>query len=791
MKKLPEDTVYFYVSYNHPKKYEIGKAIIEPVYEALRKNGVAVAKLVTFDDASLRVYFHNSPFHCGVIFRDYFLSIPVVSHKVTEDDRNRPTFRHGIMVNNALMLGLEDFVHGTDVGKRYGIEMISDTYDQRRLLLHEAQKSILVDSTEESPPKSEPYKDFFSLARNVLEKRGGLIIGEDHSDIAPKKELIQFLEEQKNFPEDARIKTLYLEHLLADDHQALLDDYAMHPDSLMPYELFAYLSNLDQGNGIVKNYPYNFRGLVECAIKNEVRVVCIDTSLSYIRQDYQKYDPDEYIARRYFLMNYLAKKTIEYDASHHEGNFVVLNGFGHVGNREIKYDSENVIGTVAGLDYLLKIPSVSVREGDYDNSISSDWIDEYLGNWVYSCKTVKPSSLLMTEIDYDRNRRLIGQLNKSIDEGLGANELLDQLSPECKSEVDQFDCVMHGMMSNIMSYKTVESQALRLQTYGKVACVVLNNLHGRENKENAQHALDIFAEKYSRLSNSLVPALKIVIADLVTAFTTTSLGHDQVYDFCYDLLLARGRANLLTTIDLVLVGILNDTKPKLLSDFNYFSHPVLVEHHFGLLSEIKKEQPGVFAMQIMTCSMQLPLDKIDKKNIKPLAKRRSEFSDFLTRRRMKKRGSGSSDSPMEDYYCRLQTVDRLIDFILKITNYYWFVTDNSKLRNELKGFINRLEHCKSVLKHNYTADADKETFRKQERVVRQLSYDFYRTLISHLKLNDELVDEFQEALRHSSKDLKRLQVLFDDHYKKIATSLNEQPYLDSTSESEGPVFGFK
>ena len=111
-------------------------------------------------------------------------------------------------------------------------------------------------------------------------------IGEDHFHAAPKR----FVMEQ--MPEYAKqgYKILFVEHFLYDEHQADLD--AFNQSGLMSRALSEYICKLNDGhmdqvdnndNGI-----HNYTGVLNAAQAHGIRVVALDTSLSYSFNSYEK-----------------------------------------------------------------------------------------------------------------------------------------------------------------------------------------------------------------------------------------------------------------------------------------------------------------------------------------------------------------------------------------------------------------------------------------------------------------------------------------------------------------------
>ncbi|MBI2512817.1 MAG: membrane-targeted effector domain-containing toxin [Opitutae bacterium] len=110
-----------------------------------------------------------------------------------------------------------------------------------------------------------------------------LVVGESHADVSPKRFLV---ENMKHFRK-AGFSTLFMEHLLAKEHSPLLDAYFAHPDAEMPKALAKYLDDLSEGQAGLRDPDpaYNYRTVVEQAKAHGLRVVPIDTALSYKSRD--------------------------------------------------------------------------------------------------------------------------------------------------------------------------------------------------------------------------------------------------------------------------------------------------------------------------------------------------------------------------------------------------------------------------------------------------------------------------------------------------------------------------
>lgn len=148
------------------------------------------------------------------------------------------------------------------------------------------------------------------IVEKLLEHARGLVIGEAHSDIGSKQWLIENMEllASKN------VKTLYMEHLLTDFHQAALDSYFQ--TGLMPKELERYLKVLDIGQMTDPLERYTFLEVVKAAAKQRIHVQAIDCMASYRLNGMTPITGEEHFVdehARQKMMNYFARTIIRTD----------------------------------------------------------------------------------------------------------------------------------------------------------------------------------------------------------------------------------------------------------------------------------------------------------------------------------------------------------------------------------------------------------------------------------------------------------------------------------------------
>ncbi|SEN63330.1 C-terminal region of Pasteurella multocida toxin residues 569-1285 [Pseudomonas sp. ok272] len=158
------------------------------------------------------------------------------------------------------------------------------------------------------------------IIKRLLKDTQKLVIGENHASIGSKQFLIENMEPLAK----QRVKTLYMEHLLTDFHQADLDLF--NRDGVLSDSLESYLKNLDKGHGTDPTTRFTFLELVKSAQKNHIRVQAIDCAASYRSTGILGASANY----RQKVMNYFAKTVIEADqAARGAHHWVTLVGDSH------------------------------------------------------------------------------------------------------------------------------------------------------------------------------------------------------------------------------------------------------------------------------------------------------------------------------------------------------------------------------------------------------------------------------------------------------------------------------
>lgn len=164
-----------------------------------------------------------------------------------------------------------------------------------------------------------------TIIKSLYKETRGLMIGENHSSIGSK----QFLIENMEVLSKQKIKTLYMEHLLTDFHQADLDIFNRSGD--LSEDLETYLKTLDQGHRTDPAGEFTFLEVIKAAQKNHIRIQAIDCAASYRSTGMMN------VSRNYrqAMMNYFAKTVIDSDqALRGPHNWIAFVGESHANNWE-------------------------------------------------------------------------------------------------------------------------------------------------------------------------------------------------------------------------------------------------------------------------------------------------------------------------------------------------------------------------------------------------------------------------------------------------------------------------
>jgi hypothetical protein len=199
-------------------------------------------------------------------------------------------------------------------------------------------------------PTFNPDASAEEIIEKILEHARGLVIGESHDAIGSKQWLIENMELLAN----KNVKTLYMEHLLTDFHQAALDGF--FETGTMTKDLESYLNALDVGNMTDPLGRYTFVQLVKQARQFRIRVQAIDCMASYRLNGMERVgslEPAVEPTARQKMMNYFARSIIRSDqALRGAHKWVALMGNSH----------SNTFEGVAGVSELEEAIGIRVED---------------------------------------------------------------------------------------------------------------------------------------------------------------------------------------------------------------------------------------------------------------------------------------------------------------------------------------------------------------------------------------------------------------------------------------------
>ncbi len=172
------------------------------------------------------------------------------------------------------------------------------------------------------PLAIDPIQSDSSILNALFSKKEGIVFGESRTQIESKKLLIENMSSLRS----AGVKTLYLEQLLSDVHQADIDAYLRASDAIMSPKLRAYLDDMSAGVGIDPDGPYTYHTLIERARRDRINVIALDCTASYKVSDLL----GDYPNARGQMMNYYASSTIsQHQAALGNTKWIALVGNSH------------------------------------------------------------------------------------------------------------------------------------------------------------------------------------------------------------------------------------------------------------------------------------------------------------------------------------------------------------------------------------------------------------------------------------------------------------------------------
>ncbi len=177
----------------------------------------------------------------------------------------------------------------------------------------------------------------------VKQNFDGLCIGEGHSQVTPKKFILDHLPEMAKMG----VTTFFIETLPFDTMQRYLDEYFASPSDTLPLPLEALLGMLDCSSYLSE--PYTYKALVRKAKSLGIRIVGIDTQAA--AATIEGLGEEHINSNRRKAMNYVAQKIIKHEKG--DGKYLVFLGAAH--GSQTLHEGETEAAS-PGVATLLQIP---------------------------------------------------------------------------------------------------------------------------------------------------------------------------------------------------------------------------------------------------------------------------------------------------------------------------------------------------------------------------------------------------------------------------------------------------
>ncbi|MBD8669026.1 membrane-targeted effector domain-containing toxin [Pseudomonas lurida] len=228
-------------------------------------------------------------------------------------------------------------------------------------------------------PPAKPVQPLLSpglTAREFFERAyaqsNGVLIGEAHSGRSSKALLIKELKAMK-------VKTLYVEHLFTDLHQADLD--ALYRGAPMSRALKDYLRIQDRGHMLGYDGPHTYTALIETAAKYKIRLHALDCLASYRVEGMQNKAQS-----RAAMFSYFANEVITQDQlAHGPHRWAALVGNSHT-------------------DTYLGIPGVANMQGAISLHVNDVALSQPVGlragRWETAHKAMRPDEWVALRSDF-------------------------------------------------------------------------------------------------------------------------------------------------------------------------------------------------------------------------------------------------------------------------------------------------------------------------------------------------------------------------------------------------------
>lgn len=365
--------------YGHPKI----KKYYFKVKKLFEEKNIKNVEFFTQKNNEENVYFIK--FHCHEREAEQILRmtkiINHVSHRIGIDP-----MVSGHLDRNAKMITDDPKI--SELAEVYNIKLLFHSHDfeskQRELLEVEEQfiserKTTLVQigvNLNKLPEIKKPI----DLILGILDQHEGICIGEQHRDVSPKKILIDSMLafRQKG------VDTIFLEHIFYDHQQEMLDEYM--ETGVMSPQLKSYLKILDMGFDFNQK-PIGYLKLIQAAQEVGIRVVALDTSLSYYMGSNVSLGIVNCNLRRKG-MNPIAASIIELEKTS-SGKFLALMGSAHIVT--VQEDKEE---TLPGIAELVAVPALFIAEEK--NMSDSFYYDVNVKNFIYGQSSLNFVAAIIT-----------------------------------------------------------------------------------------------------------------------------------------------------------------------------------------------------------------------------------------------------------------------------------------------------------------------------------------------------------------------------------------------------------
>lgn len=229
--------------------------------------------------------------------------------------------------------------------------MVSDQFFKLRSTLQKDARTIIVRELPPRPtmPTVAPGMSQSDFLETLYKHTDGVVIGEAHSSIASKKLIID------NLPLLARqdVKTLYIEHLFSDLHQADLDCFV--ETGYMSKSLLHDLKKLDRGHHTDVTGVYTFEQLINRARGQGLDIRAIDCTASYHLKDLENLAP----TTRQQMFSHFASRTVrKYQEVMGAHKWIALVGNSHANT------FEKIVPGLAELEGGIGVRVTDVRPGE-------------------------------------------------------------------------------------------------------------------------------------------------------------------------------------------------------------------------------------------------------------------------------------------------------------------------------------------------------------------------------------------------------------------------------------------